>query len=106
MPIQFEKKKKKRERERKREKQLVVVMRDDASCSPGEAVASTSTAPEAAPAAAAAFHLQQRCVCGSISYSDEYLKAFGVYLCNHCIKQNESLITKVSEERKKRKNIF
>ena len=82
-------------------------MRDDASCSPGEAVASTSTAPEAAAAAAAAaFHLQQRCVCGSISYSDEYLKAFGVYLCNHCIKQNESLITKVSEERKKRKNIF
>ena len=33
--------------------------------------------------------------CTSLSYSDEYFKAFGVFLCNQC-RRSEKLISKVS----------
>lgn len=46
-----------------------------------------------APHALASASTSGRCACGSLTYSQEYMEAFGVALCNEC-KRNDSLISK------------
>ena len=42
--------------------------------------------------------VRARCKCGSMSYSQEYMEAFGVALCSAC-KRDDKLITKVGRAR-------